>query len=127
MDKATVDWKIVAGEKISQSEVDRTVLIQDAQNSFEQELHFMTLPWASTKDWEKFGKWMVSEYEKDSQVWRKYQTWRVGNGKYQGLMSNNKIAQKPLLFRDADFPTFLAHTGMIQPKPKRTESSGYYG
>jgi len=126
MDKASVEWKIIAGEKIEQSDIDRNVLIQESQNSFESELHFMTLPWASTKDWEKFGKWVVSEYEKDSQVWRKYQTWRVGDGKYQGLMSNNKIAQKPLLFRDADFPTFLAHTQMNQKNTveKKTDASG---
>ena len=109
-----LDWKIATGQEITKEDMDKSILSREATNSFEQELHFNPLPWSSNRDWEKFEKWVAEEYTKDRSVWRKYDEWRKGNGKYAAI-SNKAIKYHPADFI-ACFPDFLAHSQMY---PKR--------
>lgn len=109
--KMGLDWKILAGDVITQEQIDNNVLDMEARDTFEKDMGFNPLPWASTKVWEKFGKFVVQEYKKNKLIFAMYKTWQKSDkGKYLAL-SNRSIKQRPEDFI-ACFPDFLASIEM---------------
>jgi hypothetical protein len=86
--------------------------IDAAQNAFEQSFGFGALPWDTRPEWRKFGKWVVSEYERDPLAFGVYKEWRDGKGKFKGAMTNTAIRRDPQIFMDTGWPTFLAYESM---------------
>jgi len=101
-----------------QEELDRKKtawLFPASQAEVESCLHFNPLPWSSNREWERLEKFVVAEYRKDKNIWQRYDTWRKGDGKYAGYLSNKAIKYRPDDFI-ACFPDFLAHTAMYGKK-----------
>jgi len=127
--KSSIEWKILAGAKVNEEDLQGEIIAKEATDDFERSLHFNPLPWDSTKPWEKLKKFVVQEYEKDKTVWRRYDAWRKSDGKYSGAMNNKNISTRPMDFI-ACFPDFLAHTAMYSrkervPDEERTDLDDY--
>lgn len=103
-----IEWYIEAGKEIPPELIEKNRTEKTARDTFEQALGFGTLPYDSTKDWQKFGEWLAKI---DPQTWEKYAEWRRGVGKYEA-MSNKQIRQNPRAFIDTGYPAFMAHSAM---------------
>lgn len=112
-----IEWKIAAGMKVEEEDLQGEIIAKEATDDFERSLHFNPLPWDSTRPWEKLKRFVVQEYEKDKTVWQRYDAWRKSDGKYSGAMNNKNISTRPVDFI-ACFPDFLAHTAMYSKKER---------
>lgn len=106
-----VEWYIQHDLPIPEHLTETKLAEKEALDNFEQVLGFGELPWDSTKDWKKLRDFVVSKYHSNDNVWRDYQAWRIGKGKYDA-MSNKQIRLKPDVFMDTGFPSFVAHSAM---------------
>jgi hypothetical protein len=113
MSKKSLEAAVIMGKNIEES-VEQAMLDDEARSAFERDMSFNPLPWGSSKGWDKLGKFVVTEYEKDSLIFAKYKTWQMNDGKYVA-MKNNRIRSHPEEFV-SNFPDFLAHTSMYSKK-----------
>lgn len=112
---------LYSGEPVSQETIGAITQRKEALDAFERDMKFNPLPWYTDRAWEKFGDFVVREYQKDPLIFAKYKTWQQNEGKYNAL-SNRKIRQNPQEFVDC-FPDFLAHSSMYgKTQTKPTES-----
>jgi len=110
LEKANPELALFGGGFPQKDAMGASVSRLEALQAFERDMRFNPLPWDSERDWQKFSKFVVAEYQKDKLIFTKYKTWQENEGKYQAL-SNRKIRQKPQEFVDC-FPDFLAHSAM---------------
>jgi len=103
----SVEWLIANNQPIPQEVLVQAKLAKDATDSFERELHFNPLAWSKNRDWEALQKYVVSIYAADNGVFKKFQEWREGAGKYKGW-TNGKILQAPRMFIDGAYPEYDA-------------------
>lgn len=114
---------LYSGEPISQETIDAITQRKEALDAFERDMKFNPLPWYTDRAWEKFGDFVVREYQKDTLIFAKYKTWQQNEGKFHAL-SNRKIRQSPQILVDC-FPDFLAHSAMYgktQTKPSESKA-----
>lgn len=122
----SLEFAILAGEEVSEESIDETRKNKEATDAFERDMHFNPLPWSSTNEWQKLGKFVLREFSKDPQAFFKYDSWRKGKGKFVGALNNKQIMTKPTDFI-ACWPDFLAHTAMYpqrEIRPTETDENG---
>lgn len=114
-----IESAIFAGRPVTEEDMEEKT-IRAACNEFESALGFGSLPWDSTADWTGLRKFVVKLYQTDAQEFRKFDTWRKGDGKYQGC-TNKSIRENPRIFIDTHYPTFKASTAMYKTDETRPE------
>jgi len=99
--KTSFEAAIYAGQPIGQEQFDREHYKDVAPKMFEAALGFSkALPWWSTKEWEDFAEWVVTEYIKNSRSFGEYNIWR--NSKYtKGGITNTRLRGFPAEFYDS--------------------------
>lgn len=107
-----IEAAIFAGRPVTEEDMEEKT-IRAACNEFESALGFGSLPWDSTADWTAIRKFIVKLYQSNPQEFRGFETWRKGEGKYQGC-TNKSIYEKPRIFIDTHYPTFKASTSMYK-------------
>jgi hypothetical protein len=107
---------IFHGSRVNPELIDQNVLIKAARDEFERAMHFNPLDWEN-KELKKLSEFIVAQYEKDNDIFEKYDKWRKDNGRFLGGLSNKKILEKPTLLISC-FPDFLAMTVLSGEKPR---------
>lgn len=126
-----IEAAIFSGRKVTEEDMEEKT-IRAACNEFESAIGFGALPWDSTADWTGLRKFVVKLYQSNPQEFREFETWRKGEGKYQGC-TNKSIRENPRIFIDTHYPTFKASTAMykktdeVRPeyKPFKPEERNY--
>ncbi len=116
-DNFPLEWYIQHNQPVPESLIDKNQLSQNAINEFESKLGFSSLPWDSSKDWEKFKAWVIKTYSERLTAWEDYADWRKAKGKYDA-MNNKQIRMNPKAFMDTGYPSFLAHVSMYDDGEK---------
>lgn len=112
-----LEWYIQHNQPVPASLINKNQLSQNAINEFEGKLGFSSLPWDSSKDWEKFKAWVIKTYSERLTAWEDYADWRKAKGKYDA-MNNKQIRMNPKAFMDTGYPSFLAHVSMYDDGEK---------
>jgi hypothetical protein len=108
---------IFAGVTVTEEMLDTPEKRQEeATLAFEVTFGFGQLPWNTSKEWERFARFVGDLHQKDRNAFQKYVAWRKGDGKFDA-MSNKQIRQAPAQFIDTGWPTF-ASTQKTAPAPK---------
>jgi hypothetical protein len=107
LQNAGLEWLLLSGQPITQEVIDQAILEQSAKAEFEKTFGFGTLPWSSTDIWTKFGKFIISLFQKDPAWMKDYVYWRENEGKYKAF-SNRKIRENPVAFMDTGYPEYEA-------------------
>lgn len=113
---ASLDWKILHEEEITQEELDDLKVMDEAPKMFEKAFGFGSLPWASNRTWQKFRKFVTDIYRQDRFAFGGYIVWRGDKGKYKA-MSNKQIRMNPQVFMDTGWMEFVNSQG--EPKSTR--------
>lgn len=93
----SVEWMIAAGvpsEDIAPI-LEAEKLAKEVEDAFEHALHFNPLPWDSAPKWMRLKKFIITEYQKNKNVFKNFDTERKNGGQYSKLPSNPKIYQDP--------------------------------
>lgn len=95
--------------------------IRAATNEFESALGCGQFPWDSTAVWTKFRKWVVEIYKFTPTLFREYNQWRDGEGKFGDAMRNPKIRENPEAFMTTGWATFMFKTAAKKTDEERGE------
>lgn len=111
-----LEWKIAAGQTPKQEQIDENKLIQEALNTFEQDLQlpgnwqWYAVKPAEEKIWKALREFIVKKYVENPKAFAEYQTWRT-QPFASGKMSNRAIKNAPQDF-EASWTDFLAGNSM---------------
>jgi hypothetical protein len=102
------EWNVLHG---GTPDLEKIQSRQEALNSFERDLKFNLLPWSKNPYWERLERFVLKEYARDKNLFKRYAAWRNDEGKFEA-MSNKQIYSNP----DQLIATW-PFTEVIQPKP----------
>jgi hypothetical protein len=119
----SVDWKLAHGQEVTQEELDAVKTADQAPKMFEKAFGFGTLPWKSSRVWEKFAKFVTEIYQQDQIAFGNYVIWRGQEGKYVA-MSNKQIRMNPQIFMDTGWPDFQNSKATTKPADDHSKYLG---
>jgi len=114
-------WSVVHGLALSEEQLERERMGDEATSAFEAALGVKGWPWASTRTWEKMVGLVADAWKQDPGIFREYAEWMEGEGKYQA-MSVKQIRQQPQQFIDTGWPLFLVSRKPREPEPVPVET-----
>jgi hypothetical protein len=96
-DGSDPSWLIAAGSSSESVAAlnEKIRFAQEATDKFEADLSFNPLPWTKNSTWNRFNKFVISEYQKDPNCFKKFKIRRDQEGKFSRLPANPKIYQDP--------------------------------
>jgi hypothetical protein len=124
-----LEWKLLHNQEVTEQDLDASRAKDEAPKMFEKAFGFGSLPWRSSRVWEKFEKFVVAIYMQDRFAFGNYVIWRAdaskGGGKYTA-MSNKQIRLNPQIFMDTGWPDFTNGRGSPQTVDGSKYLSGKY-
>ncbi len=117
----TPGWDLAHGLRVSEAQLERERLRDQATSAFESALGVNAWPWCTTRVWERMADLVEAAWSEDRDVFREFTQWMRGEARFIA-MSVKQIRINPQQFIDTGWPMFLASRRPAEPEPEQEDT-----